>query len=347
MRRNPGIYVAVFIMVLLLSPQIDATLVSSGTTDTGMASEDIKSIEETDQSDTQHLALIFKDERSAPFEWITAINGSRLPVSSDKWKISISALSSKDDVSIVWDYGDFVSASVTDEGLGNLRREGRKVRLLDEVFMIGRGGHYFDYRKEKPSIDEQWMLNVEGENPALYIMTFKGPIVQSWLNDVSNMGGEIFTRISRYSYLVLLPKEVAPHMLTLPYIGWLEPYHYLFRVAPSLESILLNPSAAPDSLDVMIIGLVSPRIASSAFGMLADEVDRIGNLKTSSSSIRLRGHIRASDLPKLIRRADVEWVEPWYATPSVGQILTRFTLHSRSPPRDTRSASSTSTSASA
>jgi hypothetical protein len=257
-----------------------------------------------------HFVIIFKEFLPERTEWFDSSNGTANP-GQLKMQDSLPALPRNQDIRTVWRYDSFTSALVTDEGLRTLQDLGWEFQTIDDVFRVGRGNRFFDYRFGGPDIPMEMVLDPAPQSQELYIVAFMGPVVPLWLSQIQELGGSIVFAISPFSYLASLQTEVVPRLRELPYVGWIEPYHYAFRIDSSIEQQIGNASPESSPLNVSV-GVVRPILLDtgeldiSHYGF----VSCYGTYEDRDSHMIVEGLIQATALMSLIRRPEIDWVEP-------------------------------------
>ncbi len=174
----------------------------------------------------------------------------------------------------------------------------------DATIISFSNGIVFDTRDGEPNLPNN--LRISGyQDVGYYMIQFKGPIYDSWIEELKMEGIEIVCYIPKYTVLVHASREEIVYTETKPFVNWVG----LFQPAYKLQSELMNAQGMERVTIQLFPGENTTDIATRIREMGFDIVEIIDHhlCKTIDAVIDLE---QVSDIAHF---SGVLWIQSWSA----------------------------------
>lgn len=137
------------------------------------------------------------------------------------------------------DYGSFIVVRLPATAIERARRAGLDVEVMDEN--IGLGAFRFDPERGAPQVPERFAENEHGPEPRYYLVQFRGPIRDEWVDQVRQHGIETLQYVPDNSLLVrATPAQIATASRGRE-VRWSGLYHPAYKLSDDLGWIIERP----------------------------------------------------------------------------------------------------------
>jgi hypothetical protein len=164
------------------------------------------------------------------------------------------------EIEIVEDYSNFVHLRVPQDTLEILSRSDLIIQHLDNLHTIQFGQRVFDTAKNSNGLDGLYdsAWTVPGDKPITteqyYIVQFKGPIKNSWLNELENIGAELAeVPLNHYAHLIKASSSIIKPMTDLEFVTWVDNYHPALKLRGGLEFDINDLVGSSEFIGIEII----------------------------------------------------------------------------------------------
>src|SRR2546421_5862649 len=165
------------------------------------------------------------------------------------------------------DYGAFVLATVSEQASASLQSKGMILRTLTDRTTLYLGSASFDTAKAEPAIaDNLRIASYPAGTAGLYLVQFKGPILQGWVDGLRAQGVRVYTYIPNFAFVVQITPEQAKRISFSPMVQWVGVYQPAYRISPlvyenfkdqtltdKVPFTLPNGKSAPSSLSLSVV----------------------------------------------------------------------------------------------
>lgn len=199
----------------------------------------------------------------------------------------------RDKVSIVDEnYDSFVLVEVTDEQIKELKNEGYKVLVQEDISRIQIGDSIIDtdearYDDKGSILSHPSYSHEDDPGPGLhhYIIQFIGPIKEEWIKNIEDLGGIVGSSYPAHSYIVEMDGETRNKVIKQPYVRWIGHYDPEYRVtADTLKNIVKTPDKQKEG-ELPSFRTEAPRVTGSYYVSFYSR----GNMKSALSQIENLG----------------------------------------------------------
>lgn len=187
---------------------------------------------------------------------------------------------------------------------------------LDEAPQILLQYASFDPLAGEPMIPAEERQEASAPGQRTYILQFTGPVQREWKTAVEQAGGQIYSYIPEYAFLVRLDPVALENARGLSFVRWVGDYHPAYRIEASLQTAAVAAEAAAQAggeagvLDVSVATLPAtdlvPFAAQAAEwngALLAQSENEYGGV--------LRMRLPAARVRELAAMDGVVWVEAY------------------------------------
>src|SRR3989475_1766730 len=165
------------------------------------------------------------------------------------------------------DYGAFVLATVSGQASASLQSKGMILRTLTDRTTLYLGSASFDTAKAEPAIaDNLRIASYPAGTAGLYLVQFKGPILQGWVDGLRAQGVRVYNYIPNFAFVVQMTPEQAKRISFSPMVQWVGVYQPAYRISPlvyenfkdqtltdKVPFTLPNGKFAPSSLSLSVV----------------------------------------------------------------------------------------------
>src|SRR2546430_2289476 len=131
------------------------------------------------------------------------------------------------------DYGAFVLATVSGQASASLQSKGMILRVLTDRTTLYLGSASFDTAKAEPAIaDNLRIASYPAGTAGLYLVQFKGPILQGWVDGLRAQGVRVYNYIPNFAFVVQMTPEQAKRISFSPMVQWVGVYQPAYRISP-------------------------------------------------------------------------------------------------------------------
>ncbi|MBA7617683.1 hypothetical protein ES703_24999 [subsurface metagenome] len=220
-------------------------------------------------------------------------------------------------------YRNSVLAELDDEQITSLKGEGINVEVYEGAPLIKLRAVEFDPKEETPTIPAPMMMTVaeiETVDRNYWIVQFVGPMKPEWGNEIRSAGGKMHSYIPDNSFMVEMPPQVKATVEQLPFVSWIGLYEPAYKISPLLMG--RRKKASPSELSTL--SLAADTFKPNPEGNLnvllhkpedlarvTEEIERLGGEVIDSGKDVLRVSFDLSNVEKLVKMAEVKWVEPF------------------------------------
>lgn len=106
--------------------------------------------------------------------------------------------------------------------------------LPAEDLSISMLGYKFDPMDEVPDIAKS-LTAVEKEGENYYLVQFDGPVYMEWKQEVQNNGGEIYSYIPHFAFIVKMTAEEREVIEELSHVRWVGIYQPAYKIHPDVN----------------------------------------------------------------------------------------------------------------
>jgi len=147
-------------------------------------------------------------------------------------------------IRVVHEFDSIATVVATPEGEGLLSARGYRIERDDSVKVVGGASYSYDYTRGPASIPLALQMEWRGWN-AMYPFIIKslGPVPPSYLSDLRGIGVNITESsfLGSCAFLVEMRASVIPRVMELPYVAWVEPFHYVYRLYSDVLQWVADP----------------------------------------------------------------------------------------------------------
>jgi len=142
------------------------------------------------------------------------------------------------DIVVVEKYDSFIHVKISQNEVNNLVDSGYIVQPLVYLDWLRFGQTELDVSKLDDGLTgyfgDKWKY--QSFQDAYYIIKFKGPIKNSWLDSLTRMGVEFLkTPADYYAHVVKIPMKILPEVRAKEFVSWVDIYHPALRLRGGLE----------------------------------------------------------------------------------------------------------------
>jgi hypothetical protein len=171
----------------------------------------------------------------------------------------ITELSENYELDIIEYYESFILVNITVDQRSHMEQNGYKKKIKDipNRTTINIQSHQFNTKLGEPEIPknlkiEAYEQGVEGT----YIIQFIGPIKDTWLNQISDLGIELSYYQPNYAYIVQMNSSLEDIIRDLDFVQWIGIYQPAYKIGPQLQQgdlkiILKNSSTIEKTIEIL------------------------------------------------------------------------------------------------
>jgi hypothetical protein len=155
----------------------------------------------------------------------------------------ITTLEEEYQVEILEVYENYVLANISTNQKTKLEDLGFKnrINLLQDRTILSTSLYTFDTRISTPIIPPELQIKeYETDTIGTYIIQFIGPIKQTWLEQIENLGIKICYYLPNYAYAVLMNSSLEKTVNNLPMIQWLGILQPGYKLSPQTSAGKMN-----------------------------------------------------------------------------------------------------------
>jgi hypothetical protein len=184
-------------------------------------------------------------------------------------------------------------------------------------YVLGLQYARFDPLAGLPAVPAGMTAGAENE---LYIVQYVVPPIPSMQEQVSAAGGTIERYLPQLAQVVRMTPEARARVAALPYVRWVGAYHPAYRVSPEVFADLTGAADAPArySIETMRAGPVQQQALATLVTQLGGQINVI-----TPDQYRMEATLTPAQLLTLIRRNEVNFVDPWFGPGGTDMDLIR------------------------